>query len=101
MTCTEILVRLRRPRSTYSSADPKQNHILRISAAVTIALGMMVMPPGEKMVGELLEILGRRHPRSDEMSATSACWETPWQVTPLCLHVKTMLKRLGESSTRC
>jgi glucose-6-phosphate 1-dehydrogenase len=42
---------------------------MRISPEVTIALGLMVMAPGEEMVGQSVEILGSRHPLADEMDA--------------------------------
>jgi glucose-6-phosphate 1-dehydrogenase len=70
VTCTEILVRLRRPPSAYASLALKSNHVrVRISPEVTIALGMNVMAPGEEMVGQPVEILGSRHPHADEMDA--------------------------------
>jgi glucose-6-phosphate 1-dehydrogenase len=70
ITCTEILVRLRRPPSAYASLALKSNHVrVRISPEVTIALGLMVMAPGEEMVGQSVEILGSRHPLADEMDA--------------------------------
>src|SRR6202007_3050620 len=44
VTCTEILVRLRRPPDVYHADSSEQNHIrLRISPNVEIALGMMVL----------------------------------------------------------
>jgi len=69
-TCTEILVRLRRPPTVYPSAALNPNHMrLQISPEVTIALGMMVMAPGEEMVGQAAEMVASRHPRADEMDA--------------------------------
>jgi glucose-6-phosphate 1-dehydrogenase len=68
--CTEILVRLRRPPTVYPSPALKPNHMrLQISPEVTIALGMMVMAPGEEMVGQAAEMVASRHPRADEMDA--------------------------------
>jgi glucose-6-phosphate 1-dehydrogenase len=70
VTCTEILVRLRRPPTVYPSPALKPNHMrLQISPEVTIALGMMVMAPGEEMVGQAAEMVASRHPRADEMDA--------------------------------
>jgi glucose-6-phosphate 1-dehydrogenase len=69
-TCTEILVRLRRPPTVYPYAALKPNHMrLQISPEVTIALGMMVMAPGEEMVGRAAEMVASRDPRADEMDA--------------------------------
>jgi glucose-6-phosphate 1-dehydrogenase len=70
VTCTEIRVRLRRPPTVYPSPALKPNHMrLQISPEVTIALGMMVMAPGEEMVGQAAEMVASRHPRADEMDA--------------------------------
>jgi glucose-6-phosphate 1-dehydrogenase len=69
-TCTEIPVRLRRPPTVYPSAALKPNHMrLQVSPEVTIALGMMVMAPGEEMLGQAAEMVASRHPRADEMDA--------------------------------
>jgi glucose-6-phosphate 1-dehydrogenase len=60
-TCTEIPV---------PSAALKPNHMrLQVSPEVTIALGMMVMAPGEEMLGQAAEMVASRHPRADEMDA--------------------------------
>jgi len=70
VTCAEIVVRLRRPPTVYRSEDLTPNHLrLRISPEVTIALGMMVMAPGEAMTGQSTEMVASRHPRADEMDA--------------------------------
>jgi glucose-6-phosphate 1-dehydrogenase len=70
VTCTEVLVRLRRPPTVYPSAGLETNHLrFRISPEVTIALGMNVMAPGEEMVGQSAEMLASRHPLRDEMDA--------------------------------
>ena len=70
VTCTEVLVRLRRPPTMYDSKALKSNHLrLRISPEVTIAIGMMVLSTGEEMVGEAVEMLASHHPRADEMNA--------------------------------
>jgi glucose-6-phosphate 1-dehydrogenase len=70
VTCTEILVRLRRPPDVYGSQALKENHIrLRISPDVQIALGMMVMKPGKDIEGQAVEMLANHHPEADEMDA--------------------------------
>jgi glucose-6-phosphate 1-dehydrogenase len=70
VTCTEILVRLRRPPEVYSSAGVTPNHIrLRISPDVTIALNMMVLAPDEELVGRSVEMFVSRHPAAGEMDA--------------------------------
>ncbi len=70
VTCTEIVVRLRRPPGVFASDGLTQNHIrMRISPETTIALGMMAIAPGQETVGQEVEMLASRHPRADEMDA--------------------------------
>jgi glucose-6-phosphate 1-dehydrogenase len=70
VTCTEIVVRLRRPPGVFSSADLTQNHIrMRISPETTIALSMMVIAPGQETAGQEVEMLASQHPRAGEMDA--------------------------------
>jgi glucose-6-phosphate 1-dehydrogenase len=70
VTCTEVLVRLRRPPSLYPTVALTSNHLrFRISPQVTIALGMMVMAPGEKIAGTPAEMLAVRHPEAQDMDA--------------------------------
>lgn len=71
VTCTEILVRLRRPPDVYQSQQAlEQNHIrLRISPDVQIALGMMVLKPDKDMAGKAVEMLANHHPEANEMDA--------------------------------
>jgi glucose-6-phosphate 1-dehydrogenase len=70
VTCTEILIRLRRPPAVYPSAEHAPNHIrLRISPEPTIALGMTVMDAGQELAGQPVEMIASRHPRADEMDA--------------------------------
>ncbi len=70
VTCTEILIRLRRPPKLFSSHAPAPNHFrFRISPDVTVALGMMVKSLGDEMTGETTEMLAVRHPQADEMEA--------------------------------
>jgi glucose-6-phosphate 1-dehydrogenase len=71
VTCTEILVRLRRPPDVYYSQPAlEQNHIrLRISPDVAIAIGMMVLTPDKDNVGQPIEIVANHHPEANEMDA--------------------------------
>jgi glucose-6-phosphate 1-dehydrogenase len=70
LTCTEVLVRLRRPPTIYPSQALKPNHLrLRISPDVTIALGMMTLTPGAEMAGQAVEMLVSHHPQAGEMDA--------------------------------
>jgi glucose-6-phosphate 1-dehydrogenase len=70
VTCTEVLVRLRRPPTAYPAAAVPPNHVrFRISPDMTIALAMTSIAPGQEAVGQSVEMLVSRHPRADEMDA--------------------------------
>ena len=70
ITCTEILVRLRRPPDVYHSDAHASNHIrLRISPNVVIALGMMVLSPSERCAALPVEMVASHHPEANEMDA--------------------------------
>ena len=70
VTCTEILVRLRRPPNIYHAAALRPNHIrFRISPDVAIAMGMMVLSPGKEMAGVPTEMVANHHPEANEMDA--------------------------------
>jgi glucose-6-phosphate 1-dehydrogenase len=68
VTCTEVVVRLRKPPTAYPADRVPPNHVrLRISPETTIALAMTAIAPGQEDVGESVEMLVSRHPRADEM----------------------------------
>jgi len=70
VTGTEVLVRLRRPPSIYDSGGLAHNHLrLQVSPDATIALGMLVLGPGQDGAGQPVEMLAARHPQSGDMSA--------------------------------
>ncbi len=70
VTCTELLVRLRRPPKVFPSAALTANHFrFRISPEVTFAMSMMVKSTGDNMVGEPVEMLAIRDPGANEMDA--------------------------------
>ncbi|HXY36309.1 MAG TPA: glucose-6-phosphate dehydrogenase [Planctomycetaceae bacterium] len=70
VTCTEVFVELRRPPDIYSNSPLVPNHVrFRLSPEITIALGTMVMDPGEEMVGRPQELLATHQPQADEMDA--------------------------------
>ena len=71
VTCTEILVRLRRPPDVYRAQSAlEQNHIrLRISPDVAIAMGMMALKPDKEIVGQPIEMVANHHPEANEMDA--------------------------------
>src|SRR5438876_8468968 len=68
VTCTEVLVQLRRPPTMFQTFDLVPNYCrLRISPDITIAIGANVIAPGEETRSQPAEMLGTRHPRADEM----------------------------------
>jgi glucose-6-phosphate 1-dehydrogenase len=70
VTCTEILVRLRRPPDVYHSEALAQNQIrLRISPDVAIALGVTVLSPAKEGAMVSTEMLASHHPEANEMDA--------------------------------
>jgi len=70
VTCTEIVIRLRRPPIVFPTCLPAQNYFrFRISPDTTSAFGMMVMDPEEKTIGQQVELLASRHPGAEEMNA--------------------------------
>jgi glucose-6-phosphate 1-dehydrogenase len=70
VTCTEIVVRLRRPPTVFPTCASGDNYFrFRISPDVTAAFGLTVMDPEEKMIGEPVELLASRHPGAEEMDA--------------------------------
>ena len=70
VTCTEVLVRLRRPPAIFPDCVPAPNYVrIRVSPEVTIALGATVMDEEEKGVGQPVELLASHHPAAGEMDA--------------------------------
>jgi glucose-6-phosphate 1-dehydrogenase len=70
VTCTEVLARFRKPPTVIDESRLSPNHLrFRISPEMTIAVGTMVMSPGERMKGEMVEMVASRRPRPEEMEA--------------------------------
>jgi glucose-6-phosphate 1-dehydrogenase len=69
VTCTELLIRLRRPPHLFPAASEPNYYRFRLNPDVTIALGMMVKSPCEEMLGEPIEMLAREDPQVGEMDA--------------------------------
>src|SRR5262249_21648934 len=70
VTCTEIVVRLRRPPTVFPTCSPARNYFrFRISPDVTSAFGLTTMDPEEKMIGQSVELLASHHPGAAEMDA--------------------------------
>jgi glucose-6-phosphate 1-dehydrogenase len=70
VTCTEILIRLRKPPEIIPGVVLEGNHLrIRISPDVTVALGMMTKAPGDDLHGEADEMIAVRHPHAGDMEA--------------------------------
>ena len=70
VTCAEVFVKLRCPPPLYAPCNPEANHFrFRLSPDITIALGTMVMTPGEAMTGRPVELTATHQPGADEMDA--------------------------------
>ena len=69
VTCTEIVVRLRRRRRCTPPCTSKPNHFrFRISPDMTIAIGVNGRCPAGRG-RQVVEMLASRHPGADEMDA--------------------------------
>jgi glucose-6-phosphate 1-dehydrogenase len=70
VTSTEVFIRLKQPPALYPSDSPKPNHVrLRVGPDTTIALGMMVLAPGEETAGQATEMIACQSPPAGEMDA--------------------------------
>jgi glucose-6-phosphate 1-dehydrogenase len=70
VTCTELVIRLRRPPHLFASSPSEPNYFrFRISPDVTTALGIMAKSPCDEMMGEPLEMVARQPSLPDEMDA--------------------------------
>lgn len=70
VTCTEVLVRLRRPPTMYERHALESNYArLRISPDIVLAFGLNVTSPVQESESELSELLASRHPCAKEMDA--------------------------------
>jgi len=68
-TCTEVLIRLRRPPRLFDCPTEPNTFRLRISPDVTTALGMMVKSPCDEMLGDPMELVALQDPQAEEMDA--------------------------------
>jgi glucose-6-phosphate 1-dehydrogenase len=70
VTCTELMIRLRKPPRIFPGEVVKPNHFrFRISPDVTIAHSIMVKLPDAEMSGEPVELLAMEGPQPNEMDA--------------------------------
>jgi glucose-6-phosphate 1-dehydrogenase len=70
VTCTEVVIRLRRPPTVFPTCTPPPNYFrFRINPDVTAALGLTAMDEEEKMVGRSVELVASREPAREEKDA--------------------------------
>ena len=70
VTCTEVLVRMRRAPRVFPTAAGLPNYCrFRISPDMSIAMGVTVMDSEDKEIGEQKELTLSRHPDAAEMDA--------------------------------
>ena len=70
VTCTEVVVRLRRPPTMFHGFELEPNYCrFRISPDVTIAIGANIIAPEQETSSQTAEMLGTRLPNADEMDA--------------------------------
>jgi glucose-6-phosphate 1-dehydrogenase len=70
VTCTEILGRFRKPPALIPAAALTNNHLrLRLNPEATIAMGMMVLSPGEEFASQTVEMVASRSPRAGDIDA--------------------------------
>jgi glucose-6-phosphate 1-dehydrogenase len=70
VTATEVVCRLRKPPTEIPADVLRSNYLrFRISPNVSIAMGITVMGPGEKLVGKPKELIADKQPDAEEMDA--------------------------------
>jgi glucose-6-phosphate 1-dehydrogenase len=69
VTCTEVYVELDLPPALDGAGLAANHWRFRVTPEMSIALGAMVKTPGEKMVGQSVELMLSHHPQGDEMDA--------------------------------
>src|SRR5262245_52854943 len=70
VTCTEVIVRFRRPPPVFEASQPPANFLrFRISPDIAIGLGVRVKSPGERMEGSPAELRVCHHDDPNAMDA--------------------------------
>jgi glucose-6-phosphate 1-dehydrogenase len=70
VTATEVVCRLRKPPTEIPADVLHPNYLrFRIGPDVSIAMGITVMGPGEKLVGKPTEMIATNQPDAEEMDA--------------------------------
>jgi len=66
VTCTEVFVALRKPPSLFRGLSPNYFRF-RLNPDIVLAMGTMVMGPGEDAIGQSTELEAIRHPQPDDV----------------------------------
>jgi glucose-6-phosphate 1-dehydrogenase len=70
VTATEIVLRLRQPRTLFPSALPLPNYFrFQIMPRQTVAFGITAMDDADQMIGRRAELVASRQPGADERAA--------------------------------
>lgn len=70
VTCTEILVRLRKPPTMYTNYELRSNYFrFRVSPQVVASFGLNVVSPENESVSQTVELQASRQPSAKEMDA--------------------------------
>ena len=70
VTCTEVLIRLRRPPKMFPTAAELPNYFrFQITPRTTVAFGVTAMDEADQMIGQRAELVASRQPGADEMAA--------------------------------
>lgn len=95
VTCTEVLLRLKRPPTVYPDVLGAANHFrFRVSPDVTLALGATVMDAADRSVGAQVELLGEPPAgrRRTRRLHRRQCWATRWRATRRCSRARTYVE---------
>ena len=70
VTCTEVVMQLKRPPRVFPGCKPARNHVrFRISPTNEMAMGLTVMDEAERGIGQACELLASHRPDPTEMDA--------------------------------
>jgi glucose-6-phosphate 1-dehydrogenase len=70
VTCTEVVVRLRRAPKIFPHCPGAPNYFrFRISPEMSLAMGVTVMDPADAMIGQSVELLASQRAGAEEMDA--------------------------------
>jgi glucose-6-phosphate 1-dehydrogenase len=69
ITCTEVLVTLRRPPPVYAELPPANHLRFQLNPDATIAVGALIKRPGEEPIGEPIELLVSHEASAQEEDA--------------------------------